>query len=227
MLLRDITKNGSDDDLRANLSNLSNRLRTVGVELYSRTDLDVGCRVYPSVAESTAMQLELLARLLNEPIEITANVCRTVFEINVVFRYCLSSNKCLDDYATQAGTDELSIYKSIKSLSDEDTDPNRLQLLDAHMDQIRTVLTKHGKSLKPNRPSLFQMAKEIGLKKEYESMYGIYSKYVHASAWFVLRKRDHIDLPVYRLPMQLHSQLYAADTLNRLEDLRDNTEQRH
>ena len=77
----------------------------------------------------------------------------------------------------------------------------------------------------PWRVSLYQMAKEIGLKGEYDAMYGIYSKYVHASAWFVLRKRDHIDLPTYRMPMQLHTQLYAADTLKRLEELKEGTEQ--
>jgi hypothetical protein len=77
-------------------------------------------------------------------------------------------------------------------------------------------------------PTLFfAFAKEIGLKNEYESMYGIYSKYVHASAWFVLRKRDHIDLPMYRMPMQIHTQLYAGDTLKRLEELNGGTEPGH
>lgn len=223
--LRNFTKIGSNDEIRASLSDLAARLKAVGAEIFNLTDLDVGCRVYPAIAESTAMQIELLARLLDESIEITANVCRTVFEINVAFRYCLSSNTRLDGYATQAGTDEISIYKSIKSLADEDTDPTQLHLLDSHIAQIRKVLRKHGKSLKPERPSLYQMAKEVGLKKEYESMYGIYSKYVHASAWFVLRRRDHIDLPMYRLPMQIYTQLYAADTLKRLEDLKDSAEQ--
>jgi hypothetical protein len=97
--------------------------------------------------------------------------------------------------------------------------------LDGHIEQILGTLQKHGKSLKPDRPSLFQMAKEVGLGNEYQTLYDIYSKYVHASAWFVLRKREHIDLPMYRIPMQLHTQLYAAETLKRLEDIRDRTEQ--
>jgi len=139
--------------------------------------------------------------------------------MNAVFRYCLSSKSRLDAYADQSGTDEISIYKAIKGLADEDTDPKNLEILEQHISQIRSVLEKHGRSLKPERTTTFQMAKEIGLKDEYESMYGIYSKYVHASAWFVLRKRDHIDLPMYRMPMQLHTQLYAADTLCRLQEL--------
>lgn len=222
--LKDYAKIGSASEVRANLEDLATNLRKAGQALLKRQDLGIGCRVYPEIGRSTAEQLQLLAKLFEEPIEITANVCRTVFEINVTLRYCLSLPVRLDAFANQAGTDEISIYKSIKDLADEDTDRRKLDLLDQHMNQIRDILRKHGRSLKPDRTSMFQMAKEVGLKDEYDSMYGIYSKYVHASAWFVLRKRDHIDLPVYRITMQLHTQLYAADTLNRLQELHD-TEQ--
>jgi hypothetical protein len=223
--LRDYAQIGSVSDVRANLDDLASKLRQAGQALLTRHDLGAGCRVYPEIGRSTSEQLQLLGKLLEEAIEVTANVCRTVFEINVVFRYCLSSPERLNAYADQAGTDEISIYKSIKGLADEDTDPKNLELLDSHINHIRHVLRKHGRSLKPERTPLYQMAREIGLKDEYDSMYGIYSKYVHASAWFVLRKRNHIDLPMYRLPMQLHTQLYAADTLSRLEDLGSNTQQ--
>lgn len=222
--LRDYAKVGSVHEVQQNLNKLSEDLLAVATALFDRRDLDVGCRVYPAIARSTAEQLQLLAKHLEAPIEITANVCRTVFEINVVLRYCLSDFERLDVYATQAATDEISIYKSIKRLADETTDPKNLALLDKHINQIRSVLTKHGKQLKPDRPSLFLMAKEVGLSSEYDSMYGIYSKYVHASAWFVVRDRDQIDRPMYRSPMQLHSQLYAADTLCRLQELNQNTE---
>jgi hypothetical protein len=218
--LNDYTKIGSVSDVKNNLKELGIKLRSAGRSLFQRHDLAVGCRVYPEIARSTAEQLELLAKHIEEPIEITASVCRTVFEINVVCRYCLSSTERLDAYADQSGTDEISICKSIKSLADKNTDPKNIKLLDQHINHIRSVLKKHGRNLKPERQSLYQMAKEVGLKDEYDAMYGIYSKYVHASAWFVLRKRDHIDLPMYRIPMQLHTQLYAADTLKRLEDLK-------
>lgn len=53
----------------------------------------------PPIAETTAGQLDLLGQFFEEAIEITANVCRTVFEINVICRYCLSSTQHLDNYA--------------------------------------------------------------------------------------------------------------------------------
>src|SRR4030042_541193 len=70
---------------------------------------------------------------------------------------------------------------SKRRLADEDTDPKSRKILDEHIEWIRSTLQKHGKSLKPDRPSLFQMAKEVGLENEYQTLYGIYSKYVHAS----------------------------------------------
>ncbi len=45
-----------------------------------------------------------------------------------------------------------------------------------------------------------------------------------ASAWFVLMKRDHIDLPIFRIQMQWYTQIYAGNTCKRLEDIRDGTE---
>ena len=224
MHLQALTKFASTDEFRANLVTIAERLQAVGTSLYQRIELGTGCRVYPAIADSTARQLQLLARLVDEPIEITASVCRTVFEINVVFRYCFSSPQHLDDYAIQAATDEISIYKSLRGLANGESDANDVKVLDSHIEQMRATLLKHGKSLKPDRPSLFQMAKAIGLEEEYQSFYGIYSKYVHASAWFVLRKREHIDLPMYRLPMQIHAQLYGADTLERQKEIQRNTE---
>jgi len=222
--IRDIAKIVDKKDFLAYIARSSDRLRAVGKALYNRTDLGDGCRVYPSIAESTATQLDLLGRLFDESIEITANICRTVFEINVVFRYCLLSPQNLENYTAQAATDEISIYKSYKKLADADTDPKILRILDDYIEQIRQKLHRHGKPLKPDRLSVFQMAKEVGLENEYQTLYGIYSKYVHASAWLVLRKRDHIDLPIFRHQMQWYTQIYAGDTLKRLEDIRDRTE---
>lgn len=161
--LKDYAKIGTISDVKNNLKELEKKLRSAGGALSQRYDLGVGCRVYPEIARSTAEQLQLLAKHIEEPIEITANICRTVFEINVVFRYCLSSTNRLDAYADQSGTDEISIYKAIKGLQDEDIDPKNIELLDQHINHIQSVLRKHGRSLKPERESLYQMAKEVGL----------------------------------------------------------------
>jgi len=219
MRLKDIAKIGEKKDLQANLAKNSDRLRHIGKILHHRTDLGTGCRVYSAIAEATAAQLDLLGRLFDESIEITANICRTVFEINVVFRYCLLSRQHLEDFATRTATEEISIYKSIKKFADKDTDPTNLKILDAHIEKTRRLLERHGRPLKLNRLSTSQMAKDVGLEVEYKNLYGIYSKYIHASAWFVLSKRDRIDLPVFRYLMQWNSQIYAGDTLKRLEDI--------
>lgn len=86
MRLGDMSFAGNNEEFKANLAALAKRLRSVGRELFSRGELGDGCRVYPALAESTAAQLDQLGRLFQEPIEITAGICRTVFEIEVVLR---------------------------------------------------------------------------------------------------------------------------------------------
>ena len=229
MQLRDIAKFGSNDDLRQSLQTLATRLESVAASIYQRKDPNAASRVFPRIARSTAEQLLLLARFISEPIEITASVCRTVFEINVTFRYCLLTQENLEDFATQRGTDEISIYKAIKRLHTEGDHTEQhailykhiehLRILDKHIEHLRGILRRHNRPMKPVRPSLREMAKAVGAESDYDCLYGLYSKYVHASAWFVLAERDHFDLPVFRQVMQLDTQLYAGDTLGRLEEL--------
>lgn len=220
MQLGDISRFGDGKDLRASLNTLAERLQSVGRDLVGRLGLDDGCHVFPAIAEATASQLILLARLFEEPIEITAGVCRTVFEIEVTLLFCLSAPERLRDYATQSATDEVSIYKSLKDLANESTNPIDIKMIDDRIEHIRRTLQSHGRLLKPSRTSISQMAKEVGLQTDYEALYGIYSKYIHASAWFIVRKREHTDLPVFRVMMQLHAQLYASRILKQLEDIR-------
>lgn len=72
--LKDYAKIGTVFDVRNNLKELEMKLRSAGSVLFQRHDLGVGCRVYPEIARSTAEQLELLAKHIEEPIEITANI---------------------------------------------------------------------------------------------------------------------------------------------------------
>jgi hypothetical protein len=222
MCIRNATVIGSNDDLKENLRAFATRLESVASTLYARSDLGNGCRAYPRIARSTAEQLLLLSRHLTENIEITAGVCRIVFEINVTFRYCLSSPERLKDFVTQRGTDEISIYKAIKRLPREGDFTQQLHVIDERIQQLRSINQRHNLPLKPDRPSLRDMAKEAGVESDYDCLYSLYSKYVHASAWFVLAERDHFDLPVFRTLMQVKTQVYAADTLARLDKLATN-----
>jgi hypothetical protein len=224
MGIRNITVIGSNDDLKKSLQVFATRLESVASTLYARSDLGNGCRAYPRIARSTAEQLLLLRRHLTENIEITAGVCRTVFEINVTCRYCLSSPERLKDFMTQRGTDEISIYKAIKRLPREGDFSQQTDVVDERIKHLRGILQRHNLPLKPDRPSLRGMAKVVGVESEYDCLYSLYSKYVHASAWFVLGERDQFDLPVFRKLMQVETQVYAGDTLARLENLESKRE---
>lgn len=225
MKLNDLVRMASKEEFQKNLARISHRLRFVGQHLGTRHDLGSGCKVFQAFGESTAAQLDILKELFDGPIEITAGVCRTIFEIYVTLLYCLSTATRLSDYASQAATDEISLYKSVKKLTNESTDEKHLQLIDGRINDIRDWISRNGLNLKPERASISSMAREVGLGAEYDTLYGIFSKYIHASAWLVLRPRSHTDLPSFRVPMQLHSQLYAGCILKKLEELQSTPNQ--
>jgi hypothetical protein len=77
-------------------------------------------------------------------------------------------------------------------------------------------MARHNRNPSPDRCSTRELAKEVGLQDDYDALYGLFSKYVHASAWFVLRPRAHTDTPDYRMSLQVNTQVYAHDMLNRL-----------
>jgi hypothetical protein len=216
---RDRLQVGSQDQLLQNLEKIASELDFVGLILHNRTKNRHECRMYSRIAISTSEQICHLHKYIDGPIEITANVVRTTFEINVVLRYLLQFPGYGSSFSAQAGTDEISLYKAIRDMAHEETPQEHLDEINNQIEHIRGILTRHNLPLKPDRLSTAQLAKAIGLEKEYQTMYAIYSKYVHASAWFVLRPRDHIDQPMYRLPMQTHSQIYALDTLSRLQKI--------
>lgn len=217
--LGDHFQGGSWDDVRRSLKDLAHEVRIAGYALLTRPELGAGCRVYPAIAQATADQLSLLAELVQHPLEITAGVCRLVFEINVVLRYCLSSQARLEAFNDQAEADEVSILKAIKTLAHDQSQPAILQAIDRQMKEIRERQERNDRNLLPEWRTLKQMVKEVGLQQDYDALYGLYSKYVHASAWFVVRPRADTDIFEYRAIMQVNVQHYAGDTLVRLREL--------
>ncbi len=229
MRLSDKVKVGSEEDLKTNLHYLADRLEKTASSLFKKNNIGLVCRVLPRFARATADQLKMLTQRFDDQIEISANICRSVFEINITLRFCLSDFQHLENFATQRVTDEISIYKNLKRLKTVGDNTQQITEINKHIDHLRSILAKHDRSSKTDRLSLMQMAKNVGLQNDYEALYGLYSKYVHASAWFVLGERDHIDLPVFRQIMWIHTQMYSADSLERLENylLQETTEQSH
>lgn len=214
--LGDLVIHGSAEELRKALLALEGSLNEISNKLRARRDIGNANGVYAGVGRSTADQLALMRENVDGPIEITACVVRTVFEINLALRFCCLSLDNMNAFIAQSVTDEISIYKAIKRLAHEGTPSESLTVIDTHIESLRSKLHRHNLPLKPHRVTTSKMAEAVGLSSEYDTMYAIYSKYVHASAWLVLREKRTTDAPTFRLPMQANAQLYAVDTLERL-----------
>jgi hypothetical protein len=217
--LRDITKTGSAEDLKEALSNLEISLDTTAGKLFARKDIGNANGLYAGIGTTTARHLSILRENLEGPIEIAACVVRTVFEINITLRYCCLSAENMEAFIAQAFSDEISLWKSFKKLASGDPPQASVATLNSRIEVIREWLRRQNLPTSPDRRAVSEMANAVGLKKEYETMYNIYSKYVHASGWLVLRRKEVIDNDNFRSVMQLHTQLYAHDTLARLKEV--------
>lgn len=215
----DFVLQGTNEDLVNNLVSIAQRLKNAGSSLYNRDDIGDGCRVYPAISNSTAEQLLLLSRNISESIEVSAGVCRAIFEMNITIRYCMVSDENLMSYAERSATDEISLYKRIIEYAKPDADAALVDELRKRITEIKDLLNSHGRKSKHEALSFSKMANEVGVGDEYSSMYEIYSKYIHAGAWIVLRDRGHTDFPEMRSILQIKAQQYAADTLYRVSSM--------
>src|SRR5262249_45276000 len=121
-------------------------------------------------------------------VEVAAWAARNLFELDLLVRWVLKSDRNLEVWQTQLATDEMTIIEGVLGLS-VGTNPHAVQVLESRMGQIRSLLAKHNVAeAKPK--DIRSLAEQVGCGREYAAFFKLYSKYVHPSSWLLNASPD-------------------------------------
>lgn len=156
-----------------------------------------------------------LIRLAERPMDVeeAARAVRNVFETNLIVRYVSASRDNVIHWITLRVKEEAEILRASLALEGGNTDPitepirERIAELERYLEYRKTPMPRP-------LPKWRTLAESYNLTTDYLALYGVFSKYVHPSAWTIV-KPDTSWNPLFAQLFLIHAQMYAFDAAQR------------
>lgn len=142
-------------------------------------------------------------------------VTRNLFETNLTIRHVLTSDSNFSEWLGQALCDEKDFIDGVLSVPTDTRNNAAETQLRERLAKLQDMAQRHGLEFsKPFRVS--DIAKPLGLLDEYNSLYKLFSKYVHPSSLLV--NSWHQQTPDFNWTniFLTKSQLYSGDSIYRI-----------
>lgn len=150
------------------------------------------------------------------PVALLAFCTRSLFELDVRLRHILISSENLNKWIAETASDRVDLLNAVIDMGEPD-DP-RVQILRGELERIGVLKAKYGlPHLRPVNKQVGTLAHEVGLESEYRSLFKIFSKFVHPTAYLVNSGNPTEEQQV-RDVLTIHLQRYALDLLKRAAD---------
>lgn len=162
-------------------SNQANSFSKLAGELFSESrrvaalQLGAFSRVFPGILICVGRQLILMEHAGAFPVEVTAGAGRVTFEAMVLVARMGLNQRRIDEFEATRWFEEAELLRRLNRLSPAPWLQERRQ---AALEHIR----RHNLR-RPATVSIADQAKSVRMKPFYDSLYGLFSKYTHASAW--------------------------------------------
>lgn len=217
MKFEDITRFGSIEETKRNLSQLQMKLQVSASEVPIVVNNDYTGHALRNLVTVSSTLLERLIKYLEEPIEMSAWIARNLFECYLISVYITSDPEKAKEFLVQKASDELEIYEGILTLNRlSQTKSNETPILE-RMEHIRKTMKMHN-LVQAGHWTVGMLGKKTDNKEEYDAFFKLYSKYVHPSSWLINSQLNEVDNSVFRNVFLLQSQLYCSYILNVTSD---------
>jgi len=142
-------------------------------------------------------------------------VTRNLFETNLTIRHVLTSDSNFSDWLGQALRDEKDFIDGVLSVATDTRNSAAETQLRARLAKLQDMAQRHGLEFsKPFRVS--DIAKPLGLLDEYNSLYKLFSKYVHPSSLLINSWHQQAPDANWTNIFLSKSQLYSGDSIYRI-----------
>lgn len=215
--LRDVVRFGmSPDDIAAQLLSIGAAITGSTQWIKEHRPRDERNLVLFNLLIAPVPYIGLYAQNLSGPLALLAFCTRTVFELNVRTRHVLLSPANLKQWMAEAADDHVELLKAIIGIAEPD-DP-RAGSLRHDLQRIEGLKVKHKlPELRKADTQIAALAREINLEQEHKSLFKIFSKLVHPTAYLVNSANVMEDAQM-RNVLLVHFQIYALDLFKRITD---------
>jgi hypothetical protein len=150
-------------------------------------------------------------------VEVCALSVRNAFEINLIVRYVSENRENAVHWMQVRIKEEADILRSGLKFGDGGESDPRAAPIRQRLEYLEEYLAVRGATTPKPLPRWAALAERYRLDDEYRGLYGLYSKYVHPSAWTLVKPDNSWD-PLFTTIFVVHLQVYAYSTATRAAD---------
>lgn len=160
-----------------------------------------------------AIKFELLRLSENAgtSIQYIAFGAKSIFEIHLILRFILQSEENLHAWISRRIYDEIEIKEGVLEIGK--SSPEEGAKIKTRISEMRATAEKHG-FVDKLLPALAEIARTIGLEKEFHSFYKIYSKFNYPSSWRINESNEFFERSEYRAVLLERLFYYFEESLS-------------
>lgn len=213
--ISDYVASGTEDDLKLALESLEDKILLI---------MDWVDAVCPRNDENIAL-LNLLAAnsqcvnifqtAIGNHISILALATRNLYELNLIARSIIGSKNNLDEWNSEAITDNIQVLEGILSINTASDLADQRLILIEEINRLKKVRKKYSLPEINTPASAGQIAKKLDSSDEHKSVYKLFSKLVHPSSYLVNNYKNSAS-PETTMILQVQGQIYIHDTISKI-----------
>ncbi len=171
--------------------------------------------LFVNLLASSADYLEISTQSSSMHISVLALSTRSLYEMNLRLRTMLEDESEIGKWASELVTDKVEVFKGILELDPQGQSADKREILENEIVRLNAIVKKH-KLPEVKRPeSAGSITKRVGLEKEHKGLFKLFSKLIHPSSYLVNHYQGAAS-DENRMILQIHAQLYAIDTIQRI-----------
>lgn len=213
--LNDYVVNGSENDLTNAIKDMRKKFTNAEAWITKNIPRTNDSLAMHNLLKCSTQYLDVLATSINQHISILALATRSLYELNLQVRLICSDPKNIQTWYSEVITDKIQVIEGILGIQTiSEMSPQRV-ILRNEIQRLNDVRNKHNLQAIKSPASAGEIAKQLGLSETHKNLYKLFSKIVHPSSYLV-NDYNNAASPQNTNILQIHAQLYAWDTLNRI-----------
>jgi len=170
-----------------------------------------------NILSSSGQYLRVAADNLEGHVSVLALATRSLYELNVRIRAILASDDQMQNWLSEVVTDKIQTLEGLLAL-DTLTEMNaEREVLRKETARLNALREKYKMPTIKKPADAGIIAPTVGLANEHKALFKLFSKLVHPSSYLTNSYKNAASAEV-RAILQMHAQLYAWDTFNRICD---------